>query len=366
LKKVATGVIGLGTIGAVHAYWYSQLPESNLVAVCDTRKSVVQELESRYHVRGYTDYRQMLEDKELEALTIAVPHFLHSKIAIEAAKSGKHVAVEKPLCMTLAEAKQMINAVKKAGVFDFYTENLCFAPSYALAKEIVDAGGLGDVHFCKARESGDMVFESDTERKAIAGKKVDSWYYDYEKAGGGALMSTGVHAVQYVRYILGDIPARRVYAETLEGLGTKKQTGIEDAAIVTIRFEGNKVGEVETSFYATGGFDDKAEIYGNKGTILLDLYKRNPIVVHSHVGYGNKGQSIFSTPEVADRGWAFPIPDERYELGYYHEQRHFLQSILGEKRPVVNFDDGKDTLEIVLAAYESHRTGNVVSLPLTE
>ena len=363
MKTVGTAVIGLGAIGAVHAHWYSQIPESKFIAVCDTRREVVTQFEKRYNVEGYTNYLDLLENKDVEAVTIAVPHHLHSTIAIEAAKSGKHVAVEKPLCKSLVEADGMLNAVGKAGVFDLYMENLCFAPSYSLAKEIVENGGLGNVYLCKARESGDMVYESDEERDMLSGRRVDGWYFDYEKTGGGALISSGVHAVQYVRHIFNGARAKRVYAEMLESVGSTKPNGIEDVALVTIRFDGNRIGEVETSFYATGGYDDKAEIYGNKGTIFLDLYKRNPITVHSHVGYGKLGQSIFSRLSM-DKGWSFPVPDEKYELGYYHEQRHFLQSILAEKRPAVSFEDGKSTLEIIHAAYESYRTGQVVQLPL--
>ena len=363
MKTVGTAVIGLGTIGAVHAHWYSQIPESKFIAVCDTRREVVAKAKERYNVQGYTDYLDLLENRDVEAVTIAVPHYLHSAIAIEAAKRGKHVAVEKPLCKSLAEADRMTEAVRKAGVFDLYMENLCFAPSYKLAKEIVENGGLGDVYLCKARESGDMVYESDEESNMLSGKRVDGWYFDYEKTGGGALISSGVHAVQYIRHVFSGSRAKRVYAEMLESVGVTKPNGIEDVALVTVRFDGNRIGEVETSFYATGGYDDKAEIYGNKGSIFLDLYKRNQITVHSHVGYGRLGQSIFS-PKGADQGWSFPVPDEKYELGYYHEQRHFLQSILTEKRPAVNFEDGKSTLEIVHAAYESYRTGQVVQLPL--
>ena len=361
--KVKTAVIGLGTIGAVHVDWYAEIAESELVAVCDIRKDVVKQFESKYRVKAYTDYKDLLNDRDVEAVTIAVPHYLHHTMAIEAAKAGKHVAVEKPLCRNLSEAEQMLRAVRKAGVSDLYMENLCFAPSFKLAKDIVDGGGLGEVYLCKARESGDMVFGSPGERDAVEGRTVDSWYFDYEKTGGGILLTAGCHAVQYVRYVYANAPAQRVFAEIVERVGVPKR-GIEDAALVTIRFRDDKVGEVEASLYATGGFDDKAEIYGNKGTIFLDMYKRNQISVHSHGGYGNLARSIFLPAPGADRGWSFPIPEERFQLGYYHEQRHFLQSILSGKRPTVNFDDGRATLEIILAAYESHRTGKAISLPL--
>ncbi len=256
----------------------------------------------------------------------------------------------------------MLSAVKKANVLDMYLENLCFAPSYSLAKDIVDSGGLGDVYLCKARESADFGSGSKTERDLLK----DSWVFDYEKSGGGILLTDGCHPIQYVRHIFGNSPPVRVYSEIIESIGVKKPKGIEDLALVTIRFEGDRIGEIETSYYATGGgADDKAEIYGNQGTIFLDLYRRNPIVVHSRAGYGNLGHSRFLSAEEDDKGWSFPIPEENYSLGYFHEQKHFLQCILRDQRPSINLDDGRTTLEIVLAAYKSYEMKKPISLPLT-
>ncbi len=358
--KVKTAVVGLGTIGSVHADWYSQIPESELVAVSDVRKDVVKRVASKYDVKGYTNYEELMENKEVEAVTVATPNFLHFPVAMAAARSGKHVAVEKPLCLTLDQADQMIGEIKKAGVVDMYTENLCFAPSYRLAKEIVDKGGLGKLYLCKAYESDDIVLGSEGEKQMMQ----SSWYLDPRQSGGGKLMSTGVHAIQYIRFMLNGAKALRVHAEIIDSIGAKKPPRMEDMALVTIRFENDRVGEVHTGYYMTGGSDDRAELYGDRGTIFLDLYRRNEIKVHSHVGYGAIGQSMFQPSEGADRGWSFPIPDERYDLGYYHEQRHFLQCILEGKRPMVNFDDGRATLEIILAAYQSHDTSETVRLPL--
>jgi len=362
-EKVGTAIVGLGSVGSVHVDWLSQIPESKLVAICDNRPDVLRAFEAKYKVKGYADYHEMLENKEVESVTICVPHYLHSVFAIEAAKAGKHISVEKPLARTLEEADAMLSAVKHAGVHDLYMENLCFAPAYALARDIVDKGGLGEVYLCKALESLDLGFGTKEEMAMIEGRAQISWYLDYSKTGGGQLITTGCHPIQYVRYVFGQIPAKRVHAEIIEQIGAPKPKGIEDMALVTIRFQDNKVGEIETSFYSTGGLEDKAEIYGNRGTILLDLYKRNPILVHSQVGYGMLGQSYFPSGSMTDKGWAFPVPGENYTLGYYHEIRHFLQSILDDTRPRVNFDDGRATLEIIKAAYESHRTGRVVSLP---
>jgi myo-inositol 2-dehydrogenase / D-chiro-inositol 1-dehydrogenase len=358
--KVRTAVVGLGTIGAVHAEWYAQIPESTLVAVCDAREDIAKKIAAKHGVKGYTDYHELVEDKNVDALTVAVPNFLHHDVAMAAIKEGKNVAVEKPLAVSMEEANDMVNAAKKAGIVNMYTENLCFAPSYRTAKEIVDKGGLGTIYLCKAYESDDIVKGSEAERNVMK----SSWYLDPKQSGGGKLMSTGVHAVEYVRFMFNHPKALRVHAEIIDSIGIQKPKRMEDMALVTIRFEGDKVGEVHTGYYMTGGTDDRAEIYGDQGTIFLDLYRRNEIKVHSHVGYGSVGQSMFQPSEGADLGWSFPIPDERYDLGYYHEQRHFLQCILENKTPRVTFEDGRATLEIVLAAYKSHETGEAVKLPL--
>jgi len=358
---VNTAVIGLGAIGKVHAEWYTQIPESNLVAVCDEREEISNKIAAKYGVKAYTNYEELLDNKEVDSVQVAVPNFLHSKVALAAARAGKHVAVEKPLCKTLADADEMIKTVKKAGVIDFYNENLCFAPSYSLAKDVIDNGGLGDLYLCKAYESNDYVTGSEGERETVE----KSWYLNPVMAGGGMLMSTGCHPIQYVRYVFDRAKALRVNAEIVDSIGMKKPKGMEDFALVTIRFEGDKVGEIHTSSYITGSSDDRAEIYGSRGSIYLDLYRGNEIKVHSHNGYGMLGQSMYSPPKDADKGWAFLIPNEKYDLGYYHEQRHFLQCVQKGKRPKVNFDDGRATLEIILAAYRSHESGKIIKLPLT-
>jgi len=224
-------------------------------------------------------------------------------------------------------------------------------------------GALGDVYLCKAREAGDFLFGSKSERDMIEGKTQWSWYFDPKMTGGGCLISMGCHPIQYVRHVFDKAPVKRVYAEIMEKVGSSKPKGIEDAVLLTMKFADGRVGAIEASFYADGGQADKTEIYGNKGTILVDLYNRNPVTVHSHVGY-SFGQSVF-VPQGETRGWTFPIPDEIYSLGYYHEQRHFLRCILRDERPSVNFDDGRATLEIIEAGYESHRRETAITLPLS-
>lgn len=365
VRKVGTAVIGLGTMGLTHAEWSATLPEAELVVVCDAMQSKAKEVATKYKVDWCTDYRDVLERKDVEAVIIVTPSYLHAPMAIDAAKAGKHLAVEKPMCLNLREADEMMNAVKNAGVLDAYFENLCFSPSYAQAKEIVDADGLGDVFFIRCCENfggGTEVvrkmFKALKEKKEAPGV----WYYDYKRSGGGTLLSAGIHCIMYARYVLDREPATKVYAE-LRNL-VSPDPRVEDLSFVTISYKGGQVAWIDSGHYALGTIDDRTEIYGTKGTIFLDLYRSNPIRVYSKPGYGLTGASMFGQIPGADKNWSFPIPDERWALGYWYEQRHFLRSILADERPKVNFEDGRASVEVVMAAYKSCETGNAISLPL--
>ena len=164
---------------------------------------------------------------------------------------GKHVICEKPLARTLREADEMISACAAAGVLLMYAEEICFAPKYVRAKELADEGALGEVYLVRQTEQH-------------YGPHSD-WFWDPEQSGGGVLMDMGCHGIEFARWVLGKPAARTVAAEA----GTfvhGGRTRAEDHAIVTIRFDGNRMGLVEASWAKPGGMDDRAEIVGSRGS----------------------------------------------------------------------------------------------------
>jgi len=374
VKKVRTAVVGLGVQGPVHAEWSCNLAEAELTAVCDIIESRAKEAAAKYHCDWYTDYHEMLERKDIDAVIVVTPPDLHAPIAIAAAKAGKHIAVEKPMCMDLKEADEMINAVKKAGVLDCYFENLCYAPAYAMAKQIIDDGGIGEPFFMRCGESDGKGIDKYREmfKDILKTRKPEAMEKKPSKPVHGILHGGGCHPIMYCRYIFDRQPAIRVYAET-RNYGWGGDPRIEDVALLTITYKGGQVAWVDACSYALGTFDDRAEIYGTKGTIFADLYGSHMttgVKVYSQPGFNAR---IGSSRYPRGRGyfgvqtnWSHPIPDEEYSLGYYNEQQAFLRSILAGERPSVNFDDGKATLEVIFAAYESRDTGKVISLPLAE
>lgn len=207
---VRFAVVGVGYQGQIHAEVCTRIPGAELRAVCDTDEGLAKRVATKFNVNWYTNYQELLKQKEIDALILAVPHHLHARFAVEAAEAGKHVAMEKPLCLTLAQADDMISAVKKAGVLDLYCENVSFAPAYTMAKDIIDSGGVGDVYTLRGSESG--YYPKDVEGGIIG------WRTDLEKWGGDFL-DDGVHPLGAIRYLLDRDPAIRVYAEmTMNGI----------------------------------------------------------------------------------------------------------------------------------------------------
>jgi len=364
-KKVGIGIIGTGVQGPVHANWSANMKEAELIAVCDVVESKAKELAAQYQCDWYSDYHQMLERKDIDAVFVVTPPSTHASIAIDAMKAGKHVAVEKPLCMSLEEADEMIKTSKKFGVYDCYLENLCYAPSYSMAKKIIDDGGIGDLYFVRCGESDGKGIDNYRQEMETIRKQQGK---DAVKRSYGILYGGGCHPIMFCRYLYDRAPVTKVYAETRNYAKFRPD---EDVAIVTITYSTGQLAWVDSSVYALGTFDDRAEMYGTKGTILTDLYgshMNRGVKVYSQDGFdptiGSSrypfGSGYFGSP----RNWSHPTPDEEYSLGYYHEQKSFLKSILTDKRPDVNFDDGRATIEVILAAYKSRDTGNAVSLPL--
>src|SRR5512139_2227241 len=144
MSKVKVGLVGSGFIADIHAAAFKMIAEGEVVAVASTPPGAAKKFaEERGIAKAFDDYRDLLADKDIEMVNLCLPNDLHAEVAIAAAKAGKHVVCEKPLCRTLEQADRMIAACRQAGVLLMYAEELCFAPKYVRAKTIVDEGAIG-------------------------------------------------------------------------------------------------------------------------------------------------------------------------------------------------------------------------------
>jgi predicted dehydrogenase len=342
--KTKVGLIGSQFISHIHAHSLKRCPEAELFAVASPTPGNAERLAAKHGIpHSLTDYKKLLAMPEVQMVVVGVPNQLHCEVALAAAAAGKHVVMEKPLCMNLAEADRMIEACRKAKVKLMYAEELCFAPKYVRLKQLLESGALGLPTLLKQSEKHDGPHAAH--------------FWDASRAGGGVTMDMGCHAVEFFRWMLGRPAVKSVYAQMSTQVHSAKTQG-DDNAILILEFENGVVALAEESWTKMGGMDDRAEVHGSKGVAFADLLHGNAIETYSSVGYDYAVEKAGST-----KGWSFTIYEEEWNYGFPQEMAHFVDCVRNDRQPQVTGEDGRAVLEVIFAAYESAGTGRKVSLP---
>lgn len=344
MRKVKVGLIGSQFVSTIHAESLKGVAQAEIVAVASPTEAHVKKFATQHEIPYYfTDYKKMLEMDEIDMVVLGLPNYLHAQAACDVAEAGKHIVCEKPLCMNLQEADDMLDAAKKADVKLMYAEELCFTPKYVRLKELVDEGALGNVYLIKQSEKHDGPHSP--------------WFWDVELSGGGVTLDMGCHAFEFFRWMLDKPKVESVYADMGTYVHEDKTRG-DDNSLIIVKFESGATGLAEESWAKKGGMDDKAEVYGSEGVAYADLLKGNSITTYSDVGYGYAVEKAAST-----KGWSFTIYEEAWNYGFPQEMEHFVDCVLHDKEPLVTGEDGKAVLEIIFAAYQSAATGSKVEMP---
>lgn len=342
---VKVGIIGSQFQGDIHACSIGMVPDAaEVVAVASPTAGHAAELAKRYDIpRVFTDYREMLAENDIEMVTITAPNYLHAQMTIDIANAGKHVVCEKPLCMTLEEADEMIDTCEKQGVLLMYAEELFFTPKYVKAKEMADQGAFGKIYMVKQHEKH-------------FGPHAP-WFWDVEKSGGGVFMDMGCHGIAFCYWFLDRPEVKDVYCQ----MGTyvhKDKTKGEDNSVCIIEFAGGAVGVVEDSWARRGGMEDRIEVYGEGGVTYADLHMGNALPTYSETGYGYAVEKAPTT-----KGWSYPVFEELWNYGFPQEMRHFAHCVRGKEEPQATGQDGRIVQEVLYAGYHSAGTGQKVEFP---
>jgi len=342
--RVRVGIVGSQFISTIHARSLLACPQAELYGVASPTPGNAARFAQQFGIpHHFTDYRQMLDRAEVDLIVIGTPNDTHHRIALDAAAAGKHLVVEKPLCMNLSEADEMIAACRRANVKLMYAEELCFAPKYVRLKKLLDEGALGAPTLIKQSEKHDGPHASH--------------FWDVERSGGGVTMDMGCHAFEFFRWVLGRPKIKSVYAQMGTLVHSDKTRG-DDNALIVLEFDNGCVALAEESWTKLGGMDDRAEIYGSRGVAYANLLQGNSIITYSDEGYGYAVEKAGATA-----GWSFTIYEEEWNYGFHDEFAHFVDCVQNDKAPLVTGDDGRAVLEAIFAAYESARTGSKVTLP---
>jgi predicted dehydrogenase len=329
------GIIGTGDIARAHHKGYVAAG-AVVSAICDANS---EQLAKRQHdwdvVTGFTDFRDLLADPSIDAVSICTPNSSHHPITLAAAAAGKHVLCEKPVSLDLDQAQEMINVCEQAGVVYQVGHHLRSWATAAKAKELVDAGAIGHLAHIRLRQAHDW---GGGAPRGVFGSKAHS--------GGGTLLDNGCHLFDLARYFGGDVD--NVFAR----ISTRKfEIEVEDTGISSLGFQSGAIGTVETGWTSIG-FDEGFWITGTEGSLWCDVNVGGKILKHQ---YRLPGAPLGTEHTVATYDFVTAIPHSQHVA-------NFLASIRGERPVICTGTDGLESVRLALASYESAERNAPVSL----
>jgi predicted dehydrogenase len=280
-----------------------------------------------------TSLEDAINHPDTDVVVVGLPNFLHEESITLAADAGKAVLCTKPLARSGEEAKRILDKVESAGVFAGYLEDLCYTPKTLKAIAAVESGAIGDVTWVRSRETHPGPHSA--------------WFWDADKAGGGAIVDLGCHCIEIIRSFAGkgnrplDVMC---WADTLV-----HPIRAEDNAVVLIRFESGAIGQFEVSWTFRGGMDLRDEVAGTEGTIWLNHFLRTGYEMYSSGG----GSGYVAEKLESTEGWLFPVGDEVSELGYVDMFTDMFDAMEEGTDPRETFYDGYVVNAIMDAAYRS-------------
>jgi predicted dehydrogenase len=287
-----------------------------------------------------------IDDLDADTVVVALPNHLHEEAVTKAARAGKAVLCTKPLGRNAAEARRMLEAVEKAGVFHGYLEDLCYTPKTLKAIQSVERGAVGKVLWVRSRETH-------------SGPHSD-WFWNKELSGGGAIVDLGCHCIEIARNFIGkDV---RPVEVVCWGDTQVHPIDAEDHAIGMVRYENGAMGQFEVSWAFRGGMDLRDEVAGTHGTIWLNHWLRTGMEVFTAAGHGG----YVAEKAEGEIGWLFPVGDEAVALGYYDMFADMFDSLDRGTAPRESLYDGYVVNAIIDAAYASIKSKRwePIELPL--
>ena len=348
-KTIGFGILGLGMIADFHLKAIQELNGCSFVAGFDTIPGRAADFCAKNGGKGYEDLNAFLADKNIDIVTIATPSGLHLDGALAAVKAGKHVIVEKPLEITAARCDTIIaeakaNKVKVGTIFPSR-----YHGASAIIKKAIQARRLGKIVLAEAQIKWHR-----TQEYYDSGKWRGTWALD----GGGAMMNQGIHAIDLLQWLMGDVS--EVFART--ATLSHERIEVEDTAAVVLKFKNDAIGVIQATTSAYPGFLKKIEICGSKGCITLE---EENIITWKFAEELPEDEEIRRKYSSANKtGGGASDPKAIGHHGHKMLFESFVNSVLEDKPVDIDGTEGRKAVEIIEAAYRSAKSNSPVKLPL--
>jgi len=332
-NKVNVGLIGAGRIGRVHAEnLIYRIPEAKLLAVSDVFLEAAEKCAADFQIpTAVKDHRVILENKAIEAVIICSSTDTHAQFIIEAAAAGKHIFCEKPIALDLPKIDEALAAVEQNRVKLQIGFNRRFDPNFKHVHELVAAGKIGAPHLVR-----------------ITSRDPAPPPVDYIKVSGGIFLDMTIHDFDMARYLIGS-EVGEIYAAGAvlvdPAIGT---AGDLDTAVITLRYTSGAIGTIDNSRRAVYGYDQRVEVFGSEGGIV--------------VANNTPHKAVYSNTEGSHSALPLYFFLERYTEAYVAELKAFIEAIRGDTPPPVTGLDGRIPVVMGLAAWTSYRENRPVKL----
>ncbi len=366
-KPLNIGIVGYGFMGRTHSNAYKRVNDffdveyrPVLKAVCGRSEENARAFADKWGYESIeTDWRKLIDRKDIDAIDICTPNNTHAEIAIAAAKAGKMVLCEKPLSMDMKEGLQMVQAVEAAGVPNTVWYNYRRVPAVTLAKRLIDEGRLGRVFHYRANFLQDWTISADLPQGGAA-----LWRLDVAAAGSGVTGDLLAHCIDTAIWLNGGINSVCAMTETFVKerkhnlTGKVEPVGIDDACAFLCRFENGSLGLFESTRYARG---HKAlytfEVNGEKASLKWDLHDLHRLQYFDHaddsIVRGWRSVHVTDGDQPYMKHWWVPGLQIGYEHTFVHQVADFLENLASGKSTSPTFREALVTQAVCDAVLDS-------------
>jgi UDP-N-acetyl-2-amino-2-deoxyglucuronate dehydrogenase len=346
-KHFGFGIVGAGMISHFHARAIAEISNARLIGIYSINKNKSEDFASQHNCAVYDTLEEMLNVPEIDIVCICTPSGIHLEPAIKSIEAGKHCLIEKPLEVTVERCDKIIEAARKAGVKTGVIFPSRFYEASRQLKKSIDENRFGNLVL------GDAYIKwSRSPEYYASGLWRGTWKYD----GGGALMNQGIHSVDLLQWYMGPVESVQSVTANIR----HKNIEVEDTVVSTLKFQNGALGTVECSTAVFPGALKRIEIMGTEGTAILE---EDNFIKWQFQQESSEDEIIRNAMKggAISHGGASNPADISF-VGHQKQIEDMIHSIETGDEPLINGEEGRKSVEIVMAIYESARSGKTVKL----